>query len=110
MVFELAPFLILSVAVFAGALVSGLAGFAFSVVAVAMLLNVLPPTEAVPFMMICSIAVQSASLVALRRSMSWRGSRVLIVGGALGIPPALYLLQNVDIWTFRVGFGVFLAI
>ncbi len=107
---DLVPFLILSVGVFAGALVSGVAGFAFSGVAGAMLLHVLPPTEAVPFMMICSIAVQSASLVVLRRRMSWRGSLELIVGGALGIPPALYLLQHVDVWTFRAGFGIFLAI
>jgi len=107
---ELGPFLILSAGVFAGALVAGVAGFAFSGVAGAMLLHVLPPTEAVPFMMICSIAVQSASLVVLRRSMTWRGSRVLIVGGALGIPPALYLLQHVDVWTFRIGFGIFLAV
>jgi len=109
-VFELAPFLILSAAVFAGALVSGMAGFAFSGVAGAMLLHVLPPTEAVPFMMICSIAVQSASLVALRRHLAWRGSIVLILGGALGIPPALFLLQHVDVAAFRVGFGVFLAL
>ncbi len=107
---EIIPFLILSVGVFAGALVSGIAGFAFSAVAGAMLLHVLPPLEAVPLMMICSIAVQSASLVALRRSMRWKGSLALILGGVLGIPPALYLLQNVDTWTFRVGFGVFLTL
>jgi uncharacterized membrane protein YfcA len=35
---------------------------------------------------------------------------VLIVGGALGIPPALYLLQHVDVSAFRFGFGMFLAI
>ncbi len=45
---ELATFLILSAGAFAGAFVSGMAGFAFSAVAGAMLLNVLPPTEAVP--------------------------------------------------------------
>lgn len=107
---DIVPFLILSAGVFAGALVSGIAGFAFSAVAGAMLLHVLPPLEAVPLMMICSIAVQSASLVALRRSMRWKGSLALILGGVLGIPPALWLLQNVDIWTFRVGFGVFLVL
>ncbi len=107
---DLTPFIILSAGVFAGAVVSGVAGFAFSAVAGAMLLHVLPPLEAVPLMMICSIAVQSASLVALRRSMEWKGSLALILGGMLGIPPALYLLQNVDAWTFRVGFGVFLAL
>jgi uncharacterized membrane protein YfcA len=107
---DLVPFLVLSTGVFAGALVSGFAGFAFSAVAGAMLLHVLPPTEAIPFMMICSIAVQTASLVALRRSMRWQGSGFLILGGVVGIPPALYLLQHVDTWTFRVGFGVFLAV
>jgi hypothetical protein len=107
---ELATFLILSAGVFAGAFVSGMAGFAFSGVAGAMLLHVLPPTEAVPLMMICSIAVQSVSLVVLRRHLAWRGSLMLIVGGALGIPPALFLLRNADVTAFRMGFGVFLAL
>ncbi len=107
---DLLPYLVLSAGVFAGALVSGFAGFAFSAVAGVMLLHVLPPAEAVPFMMICSIAVQSTSLVVLRRSMRWQGSFVLILGGALGVAPAVYLLQHVDVGMFRVGFGLFLAI
>lgn len=41
--------IVLGAAVFAGALVSSLAGFAFSAVAGAMLLHVFPPLEAVPF-------------------------------------------------------------
>ena len=102
--------LILSTGVFAGAVVQGLAGFAFSAVAGAILLHVLPPIEAVPLMMACSIAVQGASMVALRHSMQWRGNLVFMVGGVLGIPPALYLLHHVDTWIFRVGFGAFLAL
>jgi uncharacterized protein len=107
---DMAAFLVLSVGVFAGALVSGFAGFAFSAVAGATLLHVLPPGEAVPLMMMCSIAVQGASLVVLRRTMKWQGSAVFIIGGALGIPLALYLLQHVDTQTFRIGFGCFLAL
>ena len=107
--FDVSPFLILSAGVFAGAVVSGLVGFAFSAVAGAILLHVLPPTEAVPLMMACSLVPQIASLVALRRTMKWRGSLMLIAGGALGIVPALYLLHHVDAATFRVGFGIFLA-
>ena len=107
---EVAPFLILSAGVFAGAFVSGMAGFAFSAVAGAMLLHVLPPTEAVPLMMICSIAVQSVSLVVLRKHLAWQGSLTLIIGGALGIPPALFLLRHADVTAFRVGFGAFLAL
>jgi len=107
---EFTPFLLLSLAVFAGGLVSGFAGFAFSAVAGAVLLHILPPTDAVPLMMVCSIAVQAASLVVLRHNMKWRGSLGFILGGIVGIPPALYLLHNVDTWAFRVGFGIFLAV
>ena len=55
---DIASFCLLSIAVFCGAFVSGLAGFAFSAVAGAILLHVLPPLEAVPLMMACSITVR----------------------------------------------------
>ncbi len=48
---DLATNLLLSVAVFAGAFVSSLAGFAFSAVAGAILLRIFQPMEAVPLMM-----------------------------------------------------------
>src|ERR687888_2711702 len=92
-------------AVFLGAVVSGFAGFAFSAVAGAILLHVLPPIEAIPLMMACSVLVQAYSLYALRRSIRWRGSLVFIVGGALGVLPALYLLNHVEVRAFRIGFG-----
>lgn len=102
-------YVVVSAGLFAGAVVSGFVGFAFSAVAGVALLHVLPPTEAVPLMMACSIVTQGVSLFALRSSVQWRGSPVLIAGGALGIMPALYLLHNVDARVFRTGFGVFLA-
>jgi uncharacterized membrane protein YfcA len=101
--------LLMGLAVFAGALVSGFTGFAFSAVAGAILLHVLPPAEAVPLMMVCSVLVQGASLVSLRRSVDWRGTLRLVAGGLLGLPPALYLLLHTDPSLVRVGFGVFLA-
>jgi len=107
---DLATHLLLSVAVFAGAFVSGLAGFAFSAVAGAILLRIFQPMEAVPLMMACSIGVQAANLWALRRSIRWQGSGLLILGGALGIPIAIYLLQNMDTHVLRTGFGVIVVI
>jgi uncharacterized membrane protein YfcA len=98
-----------SVGIFAGAVVSSLVGFAFSAVAGAVLLHVLPPTDAVPLMMACSTVTQLFSLVALRNSMEWKGNLLLIAGGALGILPSLYLLHHVDARIFRIGFGLFLA-
>jgi uncharacterized protein len=102
-------FVLVSVAVFSGAVVSGLAGFAFSAVAGAILLHLMPPIEAVPLMMACSILVQVTSLFALMRSVQWKRSLVLASGGLLGIVPAVYLLQHVDTLMFRIGFGIFVA-
>ena len=101
---------ILGLAIFAGAIVSGLAGFAFSAAAGAILLHVLVPSEAVPLMMACSIAVQAASLLLLRGTMKWADSLRFIIGGAFGIIPGLYMLNHVDAGTFRIGFGLFLAL
>jgi uncharacterized membrane protein YfcA len=106
---DIAPFGLLSIAVFCGAFVSGLAGFAFSAVAGAILLHVLPPLEAVPLMMACSIAVQATNLWALRSSIRWRQSSALVVGGLLGVPIAVWLLQAADTRIFRAGFGLAIA-
>ena len=102
-------FLLLSVAVFFGAFVSGLAGFAFSAVAGAILLHVLQPLEAVPLMMACSIGVQATNLWALRNSIRWKESAMLILGGILGVPLALWLLHNADARAFQRGFGLMIA-
>lgn len=103
------PLSFLFLGVFAGAMVSAFTGFAFSAVAGAVLLHVLPPSEAVPLMMVCSVLVQSVSLVSLRRQIDWRGSAMLIAGGLFGLPPALHVLLTADPTLFRIGFGIFLA-
>ena len=102
-------YLLLASGVFAGAVVSGFAGFAFSAVAGVVLLHLLPPAQAVPLMMMCSIAVQGISLVKLRDSMRWRESLPYLIGGDAGIPPALYLLQYGEPYLLRAGFGLFIA-
>jgi len=102
-------FILLAGATFAGAVVSGMAGFAFSAAAGAFLLHAVAPQEAVPLMMACSIGVQAASLLWLRQVMRWRDSAKFILGGMIGIVPALYLLTHVDAAAFRIGFGIFLA-
>lgn len=102
--------IVLALGIFSGALVSGFMGFAFSGAAGAFLLHVLPPAEAVPLMMVCSLLVQSASLVALRQHVQWRAGAPLIVGGLLGIPSAIYVLTHAEPGLIRTGFGLFLAL
>src|ERR1700742_994611 len=102
-------FCLLSFAVFGGAFVSGLAGFAFSAVAGAFLLHVLPPLEAVPLMLVCSVAVQATNLWAVRKHIRWKESLALVVGGLLGVPIAVWLLQVADARIFRAAFGLAVA-
>ena len=110
MVLDFTSCFLLSAAAFSGALVSGFAGFAFSAVAGSVLLRVFPPMEAVPLMMLCSVGVQAASLWSLRQNLHWKGSVTLIIGGLLGIPIAVYLLQNAETRAFRIGFGIAIAL
>src|SRR5579883_298401 len=102
-------YLILSIAVFSGAFVSGLAGFAFSAVAGGVLLHWLQPLEAVPLMMACSVGVQAANLWALRKNIQWKQSLILVFGGLLGVPIAVWLLHAADARSFREGFGLAVA-
>ncbi len=106
---QVAVELLVAGGVFAGALVSGFTGFAFSGVAGAVLLHVLPPAEAVPLMMACSILVQGYCLFSLRRQIDWRGALPLIFGGVMGLPPALYALLHADAGVLRAGFGCLLV-
>jgi uncharacterized membrane protein YfcA len=106
---DIGSYLLLSIAVFSGAFVSGLAGFAFSAVAGGVLLHLLQPLEAVPLMMACSVGVQATNLWALRKSIQWRKSVILVFGGLLGVPIAVWLLHATDARTFREGFGLAVA-
>jgi uncharacterized membrane protein YfcA len=100
----------LLLAMFLGGFVSGISGFAFSAVAGAILLQVYPPTFAVPLMMACALVAQLQGLISLRKSMEWRRALPMIVGGCVGIPLGLYVLKSIDAHTFRLGFGIFLSI
>ena len=102
---SLASYLLLGTAVFAGAFVSGMAGFAFSAVAGAILLHVFQPSEAVPLMMACSVGVQTSTLLTLRHQMRWRESLFLIAGGLLALPIAVFLLQSADTRSLQIAFG-----
>ena len=52
-------------AIFDGAIIAGLAGFAFSAIAGAILFHWLPPVEAVPLLLACSITTQLFSIARL---------------------------------------------
>jgi hypothetical protein len=98
------------VSIFAGALAAGLAGFAFSAIAGAILFHWLPPIEAVPLLLACSIATQLVSIARLWRCMAFRQCLPFLAGGLAGIPVGAWVLEACSAKVFAAGFGVFLAV
>ncbi|HEX5507115.1 MAG TPA: sulfite exporter TauE/SafE family protein [Pseudolabrys sp.] len=103
-----ATIIVTLIAIFAGALASGLAGFAFSAISGALLFHWLPPIEAVPLLLACSITTQLISIWSLWRTMRWRECATYLAGGLVGIPVGAKLLEGVNSHAFAAGFGAFL--
>lgn len=95
---------------FAGSLVSSFSGFALAPVAGVFLLTVFEPKIVVPLLMICSLLVQGATLIYLRRSLSFSRITIMLAGGAIGVAVAVPLFSHLESRTFQVGFGLLLAV
>jgi uncharacterized protein len=96
------------VIIFAGSLAAGLAGFAFSAITGAILFHLVPPIDAVPLLLACSITTQLFSISTLWNTMQWRQCLPYLVGGFAGIPIGAELLRSFDAHIFAAGFGLFL--
>jgi uncharacterized membrane protein YfcA len=84
-------------AVLAASALSSIAGFAFSAICGAMLLHLLEgPVRIVQILILCSIAIQSLSVWALRRDTDWRALPPFLAGGVLGLPGGVWLLLHLD--------------
>jgi hypothetical protein len=100
--------IVMLLSIFAGSLAAGLAGFAFSAIAGALLFHWLTPVEAVPLLLACSVTTQLFSITSLWRTMQWRQCLPYLAGGLAGIPLGAKLLENFSPHVFAAGFGVFL--
>lgn len=96
--------------VFAGSVVAGLVGFAFSAIAGAMMFHWLAPIDAVPLLLACSITTQLLCITKLWRTMRCRQCFTYLCGGMLGIPVGAMLLEGINPHQFAAGFGVLLTI
>ena len=93
------------IAVFAGGIVSGMAGFAFSAIAGALMLHWVPPAKTVSLLLACSITTQMMSILSLRKSLEWGRCVPLLIGGIAGIAK---ILADLDPREFSAVFGGFL--
>lgn len=95
--------------IFAGSIVAGFAGFAFSAIAGGALLHWLTPQVAVPLLLSCSITTQLVSLARLWNTIEWRRCVRFIAGGLIGIPIGAFVLENLSSRAFAVAFGCVLV-
>jgi uncharacterized membrane protein YfcA len=93
-----------------GAFASGLAGFAFGLVALGLWLHVLSPKIAGPLVVVASLVVQTVSLIHLRRAVRLDLLWPFVVGGLIGVPVGVWLLDYTDPDLFRRSVGAFLAL
>ena len=91
-----------------GSFVSGLAGFAFGLVALTLWLHVLAPTLAAPLVVACSLAVQLLALPSLWRAIQPGRVWPFVVCGLIGVPLGSFLLGILDAALFRRVLGGFL--
>lgn len=94
---------------FVAAFASGLAGFAFALIASGVYLHVLEPTAAVALVLAGSLVTQSVTIFRLREGIVWRRFWPFLVGGIVGAPLGVALLGRLDDGTVRLIIGAFLV-
>src|SRR5215475_10367908 len=100
-----------AVVVLLAALVSSIAGFAFSALAGSALAYLkLDPVYAVQTMVLCSIATQLYAVWKLRGSISWSPLWPMLLAGAGAVPVGVWLLIHVDGAIYAAGLGVFFTV
>jgi len=95
---------------FAAAFVTGLAGFAFAIVAAAVWLHFLAPAQAAALIVSFGLIVQGVSVWKLRNAIQWRRLAPFLIGGVLGVPIGGELLRWTAPGTLRIAIGALLVI
>jgi len=93
---------------FAAAVVAGLAGFAFGLVAAAAWLHFLTPSDSAALILGLGAVVQGFAVWKLRRAVVLSSLWPFLIGGALGVPLGAELLRGTAPDLLRAGIGVVL--
>jgi uncharacterized protein len=101
---------LLFVGALAGGFVSGLAGFGMGLMALGIWLYVLPPSLAVPLVLVCSVIAQSATLPSMWRTFDLTLIWPVVAGGLAGVPIGTMLVARADPQIFRLSVGVLLLL
>src|SRR5467141_3350334 len=97
-------------ATFAAALVTGVAGFAFGLVAAAIWLHILTPMQTATLIIAFGLVVQGISVWKLRHALRWSRLWPFLLGGAFGVPLGVAILEWARPDYVRVTVGVVLVL
>jgi hypothetical protein len=97
-------------ATFAAALVAGLAGFAFGIVAAAAWLHVLTPLQTVTLIIGYGLIVQGYAVWKLRHALSWSRLWPFLLGGMPGVGLGIFILGWTNPAHVRMAMGVVLVL
>ena len=95
---------------FFAALVAGLGGFAFGIVAAGVWLYILTPLQTATLIMSLGLVVQGYSVWKLRHALDWRRLMPLLFGTAFGVPLGVIMLAHADPHYLRFGTGAVLVV
>lgn len=94
---------------FAAAFVTGLAGFAFGIVAAAVWLHFLPPAQVAPLIAAFALIVQGVSVWKLRHALKPARLLPFLIGSAIGVPLGAELLRLAPAAGMRMAIGALLV-
>ncbi len=97
-------------ATFVAALVAGLAGFAFGLVAAAVWLHILTPLQTASLIIAFGLIVQGVSVWKLRHALQWHRLWPFLVGATLGVPAGAAILGWANPAYMRAAVGVLLIL
>ena len=103
-------YVLLFVGALAGGFVSGLAGFGTALMALGIWLYILPPSAAVPLVLICSVVAQTATLPSMWKSFDLTLVWPFLIGGLLGVPLGTMLVAHADPNVFKLTVGILLLV
>jgi uncharacterized protein len=98
------------IATFLGALVAGLSGFAFGLVAASIWLYILTPLQTTSLIIAFGLIVQGYAVWKLRHALDWNRLWPFVAGAAFGVPIGVAILTWANPAYVRAGVGVFLVL
>jgi uncharacterized membrane protein YfcA len=97
-------------ATFAAAVVAGVAGFAFGLIAAAIWLHFLTPVETAALIVGFGLIVQGIAVWKLRAALDWSRLWPFLLGAVFGVPIGIAILGWADARQVRFGVGILLML